>query len=46
MSPDDWQAENLETTEEEGKRHVAAKTGSPEQAAAEWVVEWPWSDAE
>merc|ERR1740121_2049540 len=46
LSPEGWMDEETEASEEERKQHIDADTCGPEQAAAEWNGELPWSDTE
>jgi len=46
ISPDAWMNQDIEESEEERKKHIDADTCGPEQAAAEWTVELPWSETE
>jgi len=45
-SPDQWLGEQVEASEEERRQFVEAETCGPEEAAAEWKVELPWSNTE
>merc|ERR1719277_621152 len=45
-SPEALLSEDVEASEEERKAAVQADACGPEQAAAEWIVELPWSDTE
>lgn len=46
VSPDEWKSGSIEESEEERKRRVDDDTCGPEQAAAEWNAELPWSETE
>jgi len=46
VTSEKWLSEDLEASEEERRSHIAADTCSPEQAAADYVGELPWSDME
>jgi len=46
VSPDAWTNQDFEASEEERRKHVDADSCGPEQAAAEWTVELPWSEQE
>lgn len=45
VTPDEW-AEDIEASEEERRQHVDSDSCGPDQAAAEWTVELPWTPAE
>merc|ERR1719410_623750 len=46
ITPDEWMGLDTEASEEERMQHLSDDTCGPEQAAAEWNVELPWSHAE
>jgi len=46
ISPEAWMGEDIEASEEERRQHVESDTCGPEQAAAQMIVEMPWSDKE
>jgi len=46
VNSEKWLNEDLEASEEERRAHIDSDTCSPEQAAAEYDAELPWSDME